>query len=56
MEPIKMRSFEHLPIFKPFCKGSVFRVACFAEVISLVLGFQCFGSGAEVRCGSRRFG
>ena len=37
MEPIKMRSFEHLPIFKPFCKGSVFRVACFAEVISLVL-------------------
>jgi hypothetical protein len=37
MEPIKMRSCEHLPIFKPFCKGSVFRVACFAEVISLVL-------------------
>ena len=37
MEPNKMRSFERLPIFQPFCKGSVFRVAYFAEMISLVL-------------------
>ena len=37
MEPNKMRSFEHLPIFKPFGKGSVFRAVCFAEVILLVL-------------------
>jgi hypothetical protein len=37
MEPINMRSFEHLRILKSSCRASVFRIVCFAEVISLVL-------------------
>lgn len=37
MEPIKMRSLEHLRILKSSCRASVFRAACFAGVISLVL-------------------
>jgi hypothetical protein len=37
MEPIKMRSFEHLRLLKSSCRASVFRIVCFADVISLVL-------------------
>ena len=37
MEPINMRSFEHLRILKSSCRASVFRRVCCAEVISLVL-------------------